>query len=504
MYSMYIFIFFGHQLILADFFSLLSMEPDLMVSSMGREKKRGVQMLQSTLCWWRFPYEVWENALAGTKVGDQSQCEIWITTDYTKEVAAAVGKAELQWAEEQEREKLSFQKWLSRQNSKDRSGGNVKTSRNIQPLQNWALHCCFLSEHRRCIVSMKRWHMFPVCNAQAWIVQFLHWNSLSHVGSFCIFSFTFSSFLEYFPLSLLKKNNLGKQKWREMPVRESTEEKSCFWPLLVLLAFMKDKMFLKRIFLKLTGHEQLQELTVLGCIHSSNSGYCMTLHTPSCLSFSKCKITAPILTSWNASLPQYLLMKNTIARAEHNYQFLSNLWRVVRWISWVSNEKPVFLLKVLEEIVTWNTHDMTFKRIQLPRVPISGPFLGTQKQLHFQASFSQNRSQHLHKDSSKTSPNSASLLGRGTQLLQNPSIPHEHHGADFCIWTWAFPRGKTGSTCQKAPLWLQKKAWPHDKWAWRHLSSSCTCFNPTGQLWSGKPLTTEINSHKKTRRRPQG
>lgn len=55
-------------------------------------------------------------------------------------------------------------------------------------------------------------------------------------------------------------------------------------------------------------------------------GYWMTLHTPFCLSFSEFKITAMILTSWNASLPQYLLMKNTIRRAEHNYyQFLSRL-----------------------------------------------------------------------------------------------------------------------------------------------------------------------------------
>lgn len=117
--------------------------------------------------------------------------------------------------------------------------------------------------------------------------------------------------------------------------------------VLVLLAFMKDKMVFKRIFLKLTRHKQLKELTVLGCTHSSTSGNCMTLHTPFCLSFSKGKITALILTSWNASLPQHLLMKNTIARAEHNYQFLSSLWKVVRWISWLSNEKPVFLLKVL-------------------------------------------------------------------------------------------------------------------------------------------------------------
>lgn len=118
--------------------------------------------------------------------------------------------------------------------------------------------------------------------------------------------------------------------------------------VLVLLAFMKDKMFLKRILLKLTGLEQLEELTVLGCIHSPTSGYWITLRAPFCLSFSKCKITALILTSWNASLPQYLLMKNTITRAEHNYQFPSSLWEMVRWISWLSNEKPVFLLKVLK------------------------------------------------------------------------------------------------------------------------------------------------------------
>lgn len=225
--------------------------------------------------------------------------------------------------------------------------------------------------------------------------------------------------------------------------------------VLVLLAFMKDKMVFKRIFLKLTRHKQLKELTVLGCTHSSTSGYCMTLHTPFCLSFSKCKITALILTSWNASLPQHLLMKNTIARAEHNYQFLSSLWKVVRWISWLSNEKPVFLLKVLEEIVTWNTQDVTFKRIQLPRVPNSGPFLGTRKQLHFQASSSQDRSQHLHKDSFKTSPNSASLLGSGTQLLENPSwAPRSWFlHLNLSISTW-----KKGSTCQKAPLLLQKKS----------------------------------------------
>lgn len=70
---------------------------------------------------------------------------------------------------------------------------------------------------------------------------------------------------------------------------------------------------------------------------------------------------------------------------------------------------------------------------------------------------------------------------------------------NLSISTW-----KKGSTCQKTPLLLQNKAWVHDKWAWRHLSSSCTCFNPTGQLCSGKALTTKINSHKKTQRRSQG
>lgn len=100
--------------------------------------------------------------------------------------------------------------------------------------------------------------------------------------------------------------------------------------VLVLLALMKDKRFFKRIFLNLTRHEQLKELTVLGCTHIPTSGHCMTLHTPFCLSFSKCNITALLLTSWNASLPQYLLMGNAITRAERNYQFLSRLWKVGR------------------------------------------------------------------------------------------------------------------------------------------------------------------------------
>lgn len=52
---------------------------------MGRGMKRGVQMLQSTLGWWWFPYQkAWETALAGSKVDDQRQHEIWITTEYTK------------------------------------------------------------------------------------------------------------------------------------------------------------------------------------------------------------------------------------------------------------------------------------------------------------------------------------------------------------------------------------------------------------------------------------
>lgn len=91
---------------------------------------------------------LWQVAKWVTK--DSVKCGLQLNTH--KEVAAAVGKAKLQWAEEQERGKLSLQKWFSCRNTKDRSGGNMKTSKNIQPLQNWALHCCFLPNHRRSVL----------------------------------------------------------------------------------------------------------------------------------------------------------------------------------------------------------------------------------------------------------------------------------------------------------------------------------------------------------------
>lgn len=73
-----------------------------------------------------------------------------------KEVAAAVGNVAFQVAEEQGREKLSLQKWFSYWDTKDRSRRNVKTSWNIQLLQNGALACCFPPSLRRgCIVSVK-------------------------------------------------------------------------------------------------------------------------------------------------------------------------------------------------------------------------------------------------------------------------------------------------------------------------------------------------------------
>lgn len=75
---------------------------------------------------------LWQVAKWVTKVS----VKFGLQLNTQKEVAAAVGKAELQRTEEQEREKLSLQKWFSSWNTKDRSGGNVKTSRNIQPLQN--------------------------------------------------------------------------------------------------------------------------------------------------------------------------------------------------------------------------------------------------------------------------------------------------------------------------------------------------------------------------------
>lgn len=82
-------------------------------------------------------------------MGDQSQCEIWITTEYTKGSGSCSRESGITVSWRTEREKLSLQKWFSSWNIKDRSGGDVRISRNIQPLQNWALHCCFLPSHRR-------------------------------------------------------------------------------------------------------------------------------------------------------------------------------------------------------------------------------------------------------------------------------------------------------------------------------------------------------------------
>lgn len=128
--------------------------------------------------------------------------------------------------------------------------------------------------------------------------------------------------------------------------------------------------------------------------------------------------------------------------------------KLVRWISWLSNEKSVFLLKVLHEIVIWKTQDLTFKRIQLPGVPISGTFLDIQKWPHFQWA----------------SPTTDPIICRKVllKLLQlclaagngdsasskNPSIPRYHHGADYSSWTCVCSHGKRDSTCQISPLSL--------------------------------------------------
>lgn len=138
---------------------------------------------------------------------------------------------------------------------------------------------------------------------------------------------------------------------------------------------------------------------------------------PFCLSFSKCKITTPILTSWNASLPQYLLMKNTITRAEHNYRFLRRLWKVVRWISWLSNEKPGFLLKVLRGNCYQKHLGPDLQKNSAPQSSNFWPIFRHSETSAFPGQLLPQRIPTFAQRFFLNSPNSASLLGMGTQLL---------------------------------------------------------------------------------------
>lgn len=170
-----------------------------------------------------------------------------------KEVAAAVGKAELQWAEEQEREKLRLQKWFSNWNIKDRSGGDVRISSNIQPLQNWALHCCFLPSHRRGVWFQWKDDTFPVWNDQAWKSSASTEILFLMQGVFVFAPSHFPHFWNSFLYHCWRKNNWGKQKWKEMP--ESTEEESYFLHCLFWFCWHSwdIKCFLKESFPNLQG-----------------------------------------------------------------------------------------------------------------------------------------------------------------------------------------------------------------------------------------------------------
>lgn len=125
--------------------------------------------------------------------------------------------------------------------------------------------------------------------------------------------------------------------------------------------------------------------------------------------------------------------------------------KLVRWISWLSNEKSVFLLKVLHEIVTWKTSDLTFTRMQLPGVPISGTLLDIQKRPHFQASFSHNGSHHLQKGSSKTPPAPLSCWKRGLGFSLHPSLSP---WGRFQYQNLGIFTQRKDSTCQISPLLL--------------------------------------------------
>lgn len=160
--------------------------------------------------------------------------------------------------------------------------------------------------------------------------------------------------------------------------------------------------------------------------------------------------------------------------------FRAVCWRLVRWISWLSNEKSVFLLKVLHEIVIWKTQDLTFKRIQLPGAPISGTFLDIQKPPHFQQA-SSTADPIICKKVLLKLPQLCSAAGNGDSAPPNSFRPSLSQWGRFqhlnlCIFT----RQKKDSTHQISPLLLQKKAWPRDKWARRFLlPSSYICFHLT-------------------------
>lgn len=154
-------IFFWQQypfLLVSSFFASLSAEPDLMVSWTGRGEEGGSAdaAINFTLMMISLSEKSEKLLWSVVKWMTKDSVKFGLQLNIQKEVAAAVGKAAFQLAEEREREKLSLQKWFSYWATKDRSSGNVKTSWNIRPLQNWALGCCFLPTLRRgCIVSVK-------------------------------------------------------------------------------------------------------------------------------------------------------------------------------------------------------------------------------------------------------------------------------------------------------------------------------------------------------------
>lgn len=220
---------------------------------------------------------LWQVAKWVTKVS----VKFGLQLNTQKEVAAAVGKAELQWAEEQQREKLSLQKWFSSWNTKGRSGGNVNSARNIQLLQNWAFHCCFLPNHRRDVLfqwkddtgslSVMSKHGVPALKFPFSCREFLYF--LIHI--FLIFwIFSFITAEEKQSREAATKRNACEREYRRGELVLASL-------VLVLLAFMKDKMFFKIIFLKLTRHEQLKELTVLGCTHIPIAGTAWPCTPPS-------------------------------------------------------------------------------------------------------------------------------------------------------------------------------------------------------------------------------
>lgn len=101
-------------------------------------------------------------------MGDQSQCEIWITTEYTKGSGSCSRESRITVSWRTEREKLSLQKWFSSWNIRQIWWWS-EDLQEYSALTELSFTLLFSSQSQEgCMVSMKRWHTFPVWNDQAW------------------------------------------------------------------------------------------------------------------------------------------------------------------------------------------------------------------------------------------------------------------------------------------------------------------------------------------------